>query len=45
MQFSYVRVSTAALDLTIQIEVLEKEGCEVIRTEKQPGFQQRAEQS
>ena len=37
MKYGYARVSTSAQDLTIQIEALEKEGCEVIRTEKQSG--------
>ena len=37
MKYGYARVSTSAQDLTIQIEALEKEGCDVIRTEKQSG--------
>ena len=37
MKYGYARVSTSEQDLTIQIEALEKEGCDVIRTEKKSG--------
>jgi DNA invertase Pin-like site-specific DNA recombinase len=37
MKYGYARVSTSEQDLTIQIEALEKEGCEIIRTEKLSG--------
>ena len=37
MKYGYCRVSHHTQDLTIQIEALEKEGCDVIRTEKKSG--------
>ena len=37
MKYGYARVSSTGQDLTIQIESLEKEGCDVIRHEKVSG--------
>ncbi|MBA2876898.1 DNA invertase Pin-like site-specific DNA recombinase [Anoxybacillus caldiproteolyticus] len=37
MKYGYARVSTIAQDLTVQIEELKKEGCEVIFEEKFTG--------
>ena len=37
MKYGYCRVSHHTQELTIQIEALEKEGCDVIRTEKKSG--------
>jgi DNA invertase Pin-like site-specific DNA recombinase len=37
MKYGYARVSTISQDLTIQIEELKKEGCEVIFEEKFTG--------
>ena len=37
MKYGYARVSSTGQDLTIQIEALEKEGCDVIRHEKVSG--------
>ena len=37
MNYGYARVSTSEQDLTIQIEALEKYGCDIIRREKESG--------
>ena len=37
MNYGYARVSTSEQDLTIQIEALEKAGCDTIRQEKESG--------
>ena len=37
MNYGYARVSTSEQDLTIQIEALEKYGCDIIRQEKESG--------
>ena len=37
MKYGYARVSTSEQDLTIQLEALEKAGCDVIRQEKESG--------
>ena len=37
MKYGYCRVSHHTQELTIQIEALEREGCDVIRTEKKSG--------
>lgn len=34
MKYGYAKVSTVAQELTVQTEVLKKEGCEVIFEEK-----------
>ena len=37
MKYGYARVSTSEQDLTIQLEALEKAGCDIIRQEKESG--------
>lgn len=41
MKIGYVRVSTTAQNLDMQIEALNKAGCEKIYTEKESGVKER----